>query len=192
MPPLNNNRHERFVAGLLEGKSASQAYADAGYQPDDGNAARLNANQKIKARLAELQSEVAGQTKLTVESLLAELEQARAKATDLRQLSAAVRAIESKAKISGLLIQRTEIGGPGDFSGNETAEEVVEAVCQHDAGNYPELAGYFHYTDQVRAEILHHFMEINAIVERRREEAKAARYADLRASYRPRLFNGNN
>jgi hypothetical protein len=53
--------------------------------------------------------------KVTVETLLAELEAARAKATDLNQLSAAVRATDVKAKISGLLIERVEVGPPGAF-----------------------------------------------------------------------------
>jgi phage terminase small subunit len=56
--PLDNARHERFVQGLLEGKTASQAYADAGYRADDGNAAHLPANEKVKAHLLELQGEV--------------------------------------------------------------------------------------------------------------------------------------
>ena len=98
MPPPKNT--------LLEGKSAVDAHEHAGYVRDDGNASRLQANPKIQARLAELQTEIAKSTWVTVESLLAELESARQKATDLDQLSAAVRAIESKAKISGLLTQK--------------------------------------------------------------------------------------
>jgi len=104
MPPLNNARHERFVQLLLQGENATDAHEQAGYKRDDGNAARLHANPKIQARLAELQAEMVQETKITVEGLLAELEAARQKATDLDQLSAAVRAIESKAKISGLLV----------------------------------------------------------------------------------------
>lgn len=35
--PLPNQRHEKFVLGLLEGKTDVQA---AGYKPDRGNAGR--------------------------------------------------------------------------------------------------------------------------------------------------------
>ncbi len=54
----------------------------------------------MKARLAELQEAVAKEHEVTVSSLLAELEAAREKASNLDQLSAAVRAIEAKAKVS--------------------------------------------------------------------------------------------
>jgi hypothetical protein len=55
---------------------------------------------------------------------LSELEEARVKASNLDQLSAAVRAIEAKAKVSGLLVQRVEVGGPGDFDDCESVEDV--------------------------------------------------------------------
>ncbi len=73
---------------------------------DDGNASRLANNPEVQARLAELQTQIGGENNVTVASLLDELEAARAKSTNFDQLSAAVRAIEAKAKISGLLIQR--------------------------------------------------------------------------------------
>ncbi len=57
--PLKNQRHERFVLGLFEGKTDGKAYKDAGYKPDRGNATRLTANDSIQARLAFLQSQVA-------------------------------------------------------------------------------------------------------------------------------------
>lgn len=98
MPPLNNARHERFVQLLLHGENATDAHEQAGYVRDDGNATRLRANPKVQERLTELQAEVVKDTKITVESLLGELEAARQRATDLEQLSAAVRAIESKGK----------------------------------------------------------------------------------------------
>jgi hypothetical protein len=44
MPPLNNARHELFAQSLLQGKSASEAYIDAGFKGDRGNASRLAAS----------------------------------------------------------------------------------------------------------------------------------------------------
>ncbi len=59
MPALKNQRWERFCYGLLEGKPAVQAYEDAGYTRNDGNAGRLTRNEQIIARLAELKAEAA-------------------------------------------------------------------------------------------------------------------------------------
>ena len=77
MPPLNNQRHERFVQALFKGKPASTAYAEAGYSPHDGNCIRLRGNERVQARLSELQAEAAKSAEVTVASLLGELEDAR-------------------------------------------------------------------------------------------------------------------
>jgi phage terminase small subunit len=90
MPPLNNNRHERFCQFLLQGESATDAHEHAGFVRDDGNATRLRQNPKVQARLAELQAEVAKKTTVTVEGLINELEEARQRADSLHKLSAVV------------------------------------------------------------------------------------------------------
>lgn len=54
MPALPNARHEAFVRGLALGKTADQAYEDAGYKRNRFNAARLKTNEHIKNRLSEL------------------------------------------------------------------------------------------------------------------------------------------
>jgi hypothetical protein len=41
MGPLANQRHERFAQALAQGKTATEAYALAGYRANDGNASRL-------------------------------------------------------------------------------------------------------------------------------------------------------
>jgi phage terminase small subunit len=132
MAPLRNALHEAFVRSLLEGKTGLDAYEAAGFKRDDGNAARLRRNPKVEERLAELQSEIAGQTKVTVESLIGELEQARLKATDLKQLSATIRAIEGKAKLAGLMVERSkiEISG-GSYDSCQTAEDVAAGMAEH-------------------------------------------------------------
>jgi hypothetical protein len=124
MPALKNQRHEKFVLALFEGKTATEAYQQAGYKPCRKNAARVTTFDDIKARLAELQSAVAKKSEVTVESLLDELEHARQRADSLDQLSAVVKSISEKARISGLLVQRVEVGGPGDFDDCEWVEDV--------------------------------------------------------------------
>jgi hypothetical protein len=54
VPVLQNEKHEIFAQQLAKGKSVSQAFKTAGFQPNRGNASRLKANESIKQRLAEL------------------------------------------------------------------------------------------------------------------------------------------
>jgi phage terminase small subunit len=75
---LTNPRHELFAQELAKGKSASEAYTVAGYRPCRQNAARLMSNDDIRARLAELQTQAARSTAITVESICAELDEANA------------------------------------------------------------------------------------------------------------------
>jgi Terminase small subunit len=137
--PLSNVRHERFVGLLLEGRSASAAYAQAGYAPDDANAAKLKAHPRVQERLAELQSEVAKDTKITVESIVGELTDLAAKATNKSQFTAAIRAVVEKARIAGLLVERVEIGSPGDFSDSETPEAIVDRMLSYDTNPYHDV-----------------------------------------------------
>jgi hypothetical protein len=58
------------------------------------------------------------------------------------------------------------------------------------ASELPELTPYIQFTHEDRAQILDHFNKIFAITERRRDEAKVARYTDLIHSHRARIING--
>jgi phage terminase small subunit len=127
---LTNPRHELFAQELAKSKSASEAYTLAGYRPCRQNAARLTTNNDIRARFAELQAEIAKENVVSIGSLLVELEEARQKASNLDQLSAAVRAIEAKAKISGLLTQRIEVTEVNEFAGCETMGDVSAAIAR--------------------------------------------------------------
>jgi hypothetical protein len=163
--PLKNPRHERFVALLLQGESATDAHEHCGFSRDDGNAARLRQNPRVQARLAELQAEVAKDTKCTVESLLSELEEARAKAVSLDQMSAAVKSISEKARISGLMVEKKqiEIGGPGSFDHCNSTAEVVDDMFKY------MLNPYHAVTDQDRENLIammnRHNDETNAFIE---------------------------
>lgn len=57
MPVLDNPRRERFAQGLAAGKPADQAYADAGFKPNRGNASTLKQDQSILERVTELLAE---------------------------------------------------------------------------------------------------------------------------------------
>lgn len=54
MPVLKNARHEKMAQGLAKGKTADDAYAEAGFKPDRGNASRLQQKDNIRQRVTEL------------------------------------------------------------------------------------------------------------------------------------------
>jgi phage terminase small subunit len=54
MPALPNAKHERFAQGLAKGLTADQAYQDAGYKANRGNASTLKQKQNIQDRIAEI------------------------------------------------------------------------------------------------------------------------------------------
>ncbi|MAN77792.1 MAG: hypothetical protein CML24_11515 [Rhizobiales bacterium] len=54
MPILPNQRHESFAQALAQGKTADEAYAQAGYKPNRKNAWRLKTNEDVATRVAEL------------------------------------------------------------------------------------------------------------------------------------------
>ncbi|TDM12705.1 terminase [Macrococcus bovicus] len=66
------DKQEKFVLGLIEGKSQRKAYIDAGYSTNgksekfiDQAASRLYKNSKVYTRYEQLKSEVAEQSKWT-------------------------------------------------------------------------------------------------------------------------------
>jgi len=65
---------------------------------------------------------------VTVESLLGELDHVLAGAVDDRQFGAARAAIDSKARLKGLFIDKLEVGAPGDFSACGTTEQVLDKL----------------------------------------------------------------
>lgn len=59
MPVLSNPKHEKFAQELAKGKTATEAYVLAGYSANDSNAARMNGNERVQARLKEIADRVA-------------------------------------------------------------------------------------------------------------------------------------
>jgi hypothetical protein len=131
MPPLDNPRWERFAQELAKGQSQTGAYLAAGYRGDKSPAtaaSRLSTNVKVAARLRELQERTAAKAEVTRDSILAELEEARVMAKKNGQPAAAVSASMGKAKLVGLVVDRKEVGAPGEFADieNMTADELRE------------------------------------------------------------------
>ncbi len=111
MAILSNARHERFAQELAKGKSASEAYVLAGYKADDGNCIRLTGNDRVRARIAELQERAAAKTELTVATItedLLRIARAGEALGEASGLSVARAAMMDAAKINGLIVERTE------------------------------------------------------------------------------------
>jgi hypothetical protein len=122
MAALSNHKHELFAQGLAKGKTADEAYQLAGYKQSRPAASRLSTNVNVKARVAELQERGAIRAEVTIASILVELEEARELAKSIAQPGPMVSASMGKAKVRGLLVDRTELTGKD--GGTIKTEEV--------------------------------------------------------------------
>ena len=129
MPALSNPKHEWFAQGLAKGKSADQAYQDAGYREHRSNAARLSANEHIQSRVAELLERAAKKTEVTIESLVAQLDEVLALAIETKQVSGAVSAIKEKAVLLGLRVEKSERTNKNDVRQLTDEELNVELAA---------------------------------------------------------------
>jgi len=132
MPTLKNQKWEMFAQALVEGKSANQAYVSAGYKYNEGNSIRLKGNEKVSARVQELQASHVQRHNTTVDSLTNELEDARLSAMDGSREGAAVSAIMGKAKIHGLGSEKYEHSGPD--GGAIELEDVTDLELERRVG----------------------------------------------------------
>ena len=93
---------------LDEGMSIKAAHEGAGYKYNEGTANLLHRKPQIQARLAELREATAKRHEVTVDTIVLELEEARAVGAEQKQGSAMTAASMGKAKVSGLLIDRVK------------------------------------------------------------------------------------
>ena len=104
----------------------------------DGNACTLAKHPEVQVRLEEIRGGLAAnplsrtfRSGVTAESLLDEAEAVRVQAMESGQLNAAVAAIKEKGVLSGKRVERSEVGGPGQFdhlSDEELRAEIVREV----------------------------------------------------------------
>lgn len=123
MTPLSNARHERFAQELAKGASQLSAYVAAGYRPDDGAAARLSGNVRVRARLTELLERAAEKAVITAADIARQLDEDRAFAKSCAVPAAMVSATMGKAKVLGLIVDKAQI---------DTAMHIT--VSSEDAG----------------------------------------------------------
>jgi phage terminase small subunit len=127
MPVLANHRRELFAQLLFQGFTKSEAYQKAGFKGHSGNASILSRHPEVEARIAEIRAEanaalvpvgtsaIAARANVTPESLMDQAEKILAGAMNGHQYGAAVSALKEKGILSGKRIERSEIGGPGEF-----------------------------------------------------------------------------
>lgn len=111
MPALSNQRHELFAQALAKGETQADAYAAAGYKPSEPNASRLTSNDKVRARVAELQEKAASRTVITVASITERLLAIATKAekgNEAPMLQAARASLMDAAKLNGLVIDKAD------------------------------------------------------------------------------------
>src|SRR5438309_11570513 len=108
MAAIKNQRHELFASLIFKspktGMSNRDCYHAAGYRTTDDSAdascARLLASARIQERISELRAPVVRKSRVTVESLLAELDATVSAARDAKQFSAVNGALSLIDKIT--------------------------------------------------------------------------------------------
>jgi hypothetical protein len=106
-------KQQRFVAEYQKDSNGKQAAIRAGYAAGSAEvqASRLLRNAQVRAAVDKAKDRVAKKAEVTVESLAAELEQARQAAMKKAQNSAAVQATMGKAKLYGLGVENRRLSG---------------------------------------------------------------------------------
>lgn len=134
MPRLKNLKRERFCEEIIKNKvNATDAYRRA--YGKDGHVAeaagsRLLNQVEVQQRLAELSAPTERKSRVTAQTLLAELERTIADAREDRAHAAVTGSLALMAKITGNLREQIEIGGPGSFAGCETVDAVITKMIE--------------------------------------------------------------
>ena len=126
-------RDKHFIAEYMKSGVASRAYALAGFTATtrgslDSAASRKLRSVKIKAEINRRKRAMIKRADITLDKLLADLQEDRDLARRLEQPSAAIAATQLTAKLCGLLIERKESGAPGDFASAKTPQEVIDML----------------------------------------------------------------
>lgn len=106
-------RQRRFVDEFMVDHNATQAAIRAGYSKKTARQTGTENLSKpaISEAIAKREQRVAKKLEVTVDSLAAELEEARALAVKSKQSSAAVQATMGKAKLFGLGVENRRVTG---------------------------------------------------------------------------------
>ena len=129
MAVLKNQLHELFAQGLAQGKSADEAYTDAGYTPNRKNASRLKTYEGVQRRVKELQERVARGVVLDRQWVLDKLIENATAALVEKDRGVANRSLELLGKELGMFVDRKEIrSGPLDEASPDELDRLREEL----------------------------------------------------------------
>ncbi|MBE0563568.1 MAG: terminase small subunit [Ochrobactrum anthropi] len=100
MAVLRNAKHEAFAQAVAKGKSATEAYTDAGFKPHQQNASRLMLNDVVKTRVEEIKARVAEKAEWTAADRLRDLKSIFDRTAD-KDERVAISAISEANKMQG-------------------------------------------------------------------------------------------
>ena len=130
-------KQEAFCLAYIETNNASEAYRQAynssKMKPESVNesASRLLADVKIAARLEQLRAPVRDRAQITLESHLERLNHLSLMAEQAEQYSAAIKAEESRGKVSGLYVEKIDhTSSDKSFSASASQEAVLLALAR--------------------------------------------------------------
>ncbi|HHA2945750.1 terminase small subunit [Stenotrophomonas maltophilia] len=142
-------KQQRFVQEYLQDHNGARAAIRAGYSESTARqqGSRLLTDPRVLAAVRAGQKKVAKKAEVTVDSLMAELEQARKLALEEKQASAAVTATMGKGKLAGLLVEKHKHSGAiGTYDLKNLSDDDLDRLEQilgslADAGGDPSGAG---------------------------------------------------
>lgn len=123
MGTLKNAKHERFAQARADGNTVDESYVIAGYSRNRGNSARLNANEGVLARVREILEARRQQSDVTVETMTKRFNEAVEKADKRGSDSAVVAALNTIAKMHGLIVDKHRVENVDTMEEDELAAE---------------------------------------------------------------------
>lgn len=113
-------RYDRFVSEMLVDGNVTRSAKAAGYSEKTAYSQghRLLKNVEIANAIKAGQKDIAKRNELTIDDIIRELEEARTAAltAESPQSSAAVAATMGKAKVLGMLVDKSEVKNEGNIS----------------------------------------------------------------------------
>src|ERR1700761_167286 len=133
MPVLRSPRREMFAQAVAKSPktraSLAQCYEASGYKTtghgSEAAASRLLSTVEIRTRIDEILRPVTARTRVSIESLLNELETTITDARADGQHGVVIGALTLSAKLVGLLRDKIEVGRVGDFDACESNDEIA-------------------------------------------------------------------
>ena len=135
MPALKNMRHEWAAREYLKTGEYSEAYRRIYPRSKPRasawvSASRLFRRDDVSRRVMELQEQAMKRSDITIEKILGDYQTALEMAKGLEKPGDVTNAATAQAKLVGLLIDRREVGGAGEYDNMASIEAVLTRVAE--------------------------------------------------------------